>query len=236
MISKVSEAILPNTIGNHIGEGTNMDDYLNYQKGVRFIINGGFNHYRKNFYTWSHQNFEIGNPVGLMKIREHLFEDYLDLQYYGFLTQLKKSDAWQIQTLNEITKKEKYILGCTPLLIYQKDKIELPLSLMSPIKKGSINPPSVLAHGLENHPRTAVATKDDDLYFITIEAPGCTLLDLQQLGLELKLDNLLNLDGGGSSQFRIIKNTQEIIKNEVLPEDVKRVLGHVIVLFDETLK
>lgn len=236
LLSKVSEAILPNIQGNHIGEGTYMSEYLKYQKGVRFIINGGFNHYRKNFYNWSHQNYEVGDPVGLVKIREHYFEDYVDLQYYGFLTQENKGDVWTIKKPSEITRQEKYILGCTPLLLYKREKIELPLSLMAPLEPNKINPPSILAHGLQLHPRTAVGIKNKTLYFFVIEAPGCTLLDLQNLGVDLGLDELLNLDGGGSSQFRIIQNDKIIIQNKVDEEDSKRVLGHVLVLFDESLK
>lgn len=236
LISKVSEAILPNTQNNHIGEGTNMDDYLNYQKDVRFIINGGFNHYRKNFYNWPHQEFNIGNPVGLVKIRDHYFEDYINLKYYGFLTQEKKGDSWQIKNPNELNKEAKYILGCTPLLIYNQKPIDLPLDLMQPMKDKQITPPSILAHGLEKHPRTAIGMKNDNLFFIVIEQEGCSLLDLQNLGQKLELDYFLNLDGGGSSQFRIIQDNQAVIQNNVSKEDEKRVLGHVLVLFDKRLK
>jgi hypothetical protein len=235
LISKVSEAILPNTQGNHIGEGTNIDDYLNYQKDVRFIINGGFNHYRKNFYNWPHQTFEVGSPVGLVKIRDHYFEDYLDLEYYGFLTQQQKGDVWEIKKPHELDKNAKYILGCTPLLIFNKQKIELPLDLMQPLKEKQINPPSILAHGLENHPRTAIGIKDGNLYFVVVENEGCSLLDLQNFGQFLELDYFLNLDGGGSSQFRIIQDNQDVLKNNISQEDKNRVLGHVLVLFDKRL-
>ncbi|NCQ52095.1 hypothetical protein GW796_09410 [archaeon] len=84
MLSKLSEAILPRTKNNHIGEGSTMDDFLKAQPGVRFIINGGFNHYRKNFYNWTHQEYNVGDPVGLVKIRGHYFEDMLESSAYGF--------------------------------------------------------------------------------------------------------------------------------------------------------
>lgn len=240
LISKVSEAVLPNTNGNHIGQGATIDNFLNKQPGVRFIINGGFSHYRKDFYNWQHQDFNIGDPVGLVKIRQHFFEDYIDLSHYGFFVQKNKGDAWEILQSNSITKQEKYILGCTPLLIFNNQKLEINHQLMNPVKKGEINPPSVLAHGLENHPRTAVGIKDNKLYFITIEGNvleyvGCTLPELQEIGILLQLNSLLNLDGGGSSQFRI-NNTKNILKNNIASEDENRILGHVLALFDETLK
>ena len=236
LISKVSEAILPETPGNHIGQGETMDNYLPWQPDLRFIINGGFNHYRKNFYDWSHQNFHVGDPVGLVKIREHFYEDYVDLQYYGFLVQEKKGETWRIS--KTVQKHEKYILGCTPLLIFERHNVDLPPELMAPVKAGTINPPSILGHGLQCHPRTAVGLKDNTLYFITVEineAGGCTLPDLQLLGQTLALDSLLNLDGGGSSQFRL-KHNAEIIRNFVSPEDESRILGHTLVIFDKTLK
>lgn len=246
LISKVSEAILPNTTGNHVGEGDMMDNFLAKQQGVRFIINGGFNHYRKNFYSWSHQNFNVGDPVGLVKIREHLFEDYIDLEHYGFLVQQEKKAIWQIMQKQDLSLKEKYILGCTPLLIFNGQKQHIPEELMIAMEAGRINPPSVLGHGLQRHPRTAVGIKhnnkdkNQELVFLTIEGndeyPGCTLPELQDMGMSLGLDSLLNLDGGGSSQFRLRQDNGQWIQNVVHEEDRNRVLGHVLVIFDETLK
>ena len=80
IISKSSEAVAPNVNGNIVGEGASLDDIIKAQKGIRFIINGGFNHYRKNFYQWKEQIFNVGDPVGVVKIREHLFEDYIDIK------------------------------------------------------------------------------------------------------------------------------------------------------------
>lgn len=241
LISKVSEAILPNTTGNHVGEGDMMDNFLAKQNGVRFIINGGFNHYRKNFYSWSHQNFNVGDPVGLVKIREHLFEDYIDLEHYGFLVQQKKKAIWQIMQKQDLSLKEKYILGCTPLLIFNGQKQHVSEELMIAMEAGRINPPGVLGHGLQRHPRTAVGIQNQELVFLTIEGnseayPGCTLPELQDIGMSLGLDSLLNLDGGGSSQFRIREDNGQWIQNVVHEEDRNRVLGHVLVIFDETLK
>lgn len=235
LISKVSEAILPNTSGNHIGDGADMDTFLQKQKGVRFIINGGFSHYRKNFYDWTHQDFNVGDPVGLVKIREHFFEDHLGCNDYGFFVQRNKGLPWEIVTSSE--KDMKYILGCTPLMIHDSVALALNCDAMLPVEAGKINPPSFLGHGLEKHPRTAVGMKDNFIYFIVVEGKhgGCTLPELQNIGLGLHLDSLLNLDGGGSTQFRFLDGSQWI-KNHVNVQDEKRVLGHVLVLFDEQLK
>lgn len=243
LISKVSEAVLPNTPGNHVGHGDVMDGFIRKQPCVRFLINGGFNHYRKNFYAWPHQTFNVGDPVGLVKIREHLFEDFLDLEHYGFLVQQEKKAPWQILRREQLTLTEKYILGCTPLLVYEGQRVHLPDDLMVPMAAGMVNPPSVLGHGLQRHPRTAVGLKDGELYFLTIEGnspeyDGCTLPELQELGIVLGLEALLNLDGGGSSQFRLRRGAGDSawIANEVHDDDKSRILGHVLVIFDETLK
>lgn len=242
LISKISEALLPNTIGNHIGEGGTFEHFLKEQKNVRFIINGGFNHYRKNFYNWPHQNFNIGDPVGVAKIREHYYEDFLDIENYGFFVQENKNMPWKIIKFNELDKNSKYILGCTPLLIYQGKAQILPFNKMIPLNKETINPPSFLGHGMESHQRTAVGIKNNELYFILVESnsieneDGCTLLELQSIGLQLALDSFLNLDGGGSSQFRLWNpSTKSWITNSVAEKDKNRILGHAIVLFDDEL-
>lgn len=232
LLSKISEAINPYGENNHIGEGSSIDEFLEKQKGVRFIINGGFNHYKKNFYNWKNQDFNIGDPVGVVKIREHYFEDYIDIEHYGFFTQENKNSLWIIS--NTVNNNNKYILGCTPLLIFNGFKKDIPDRLLQPINNGQINPPSVLGHGKQLHPRTAVGIKDDYIYFIIIEN-GFTLLQLQEFGLELKVESLLNLDGGGSSQFRLY-NEKAYIKNNIHQEDENRILGNAIVLFDERLK
>ena len=242
LISKISEALLPNTIGNHIGEGGTFEHFLKEQKNVRFIINGGFNHYRKNFYNWPHQNFNIGDPVGVAKIREHYYEDFLELEDYGFFVQENKNMPWKIIKFNELDKNSKYILSCTPLLIYQGNALSLPYDKMIPLSKNMINPPSFLGHGMESHQRTAVGIKNNELYFILVECnsieneDGCTLLELQSIGLKLELDSFLNLDGGGSSQFRLWNpGTKSWITNSVAEKDKNRILGHAIVLFDDEL-
>lgn len=233
LVSKVSEAIAPNVDMNHVGEGASMNEIIKAQKGIRFIINGGFSHYRKDFYEWKHQSFNVGDPVGIVKIRNHSFEDFINIENYGFLVQKEKGQNWNIENSQNINKNEKYILGCTPLLIFDKNKVILPTETMNPMPEGKINPPSILGHGLQNHPRTAVGKINNELIFITVS--NCTLLDLQQIGFEMNLDSMLNLDGGGSSQFRIIKDN-DFIKNKVSKDDESRILGHTLIIFDETLK
>lgn len=237
LLSKVSEAILPNTKQNHIGEGSTIDEFIIKQPGVKFIINGGYNHYRKNFYDWQHNNFNVGDPVGIVKIREHFFQDLdsADINDFGFFIQNKKHDSWQIVKHESLSKNEKYILGCNPLLIFNKEAISLPIEKMKPIPHNQINPPSKLSHGLQNHPRTAVGIKNHKIIFIIVEGydntGGCSLLELQKIGMKLELDSFLNLDGGGSSQFRI-KENNTWISNNVDKEDKNRILGNVIVLFE----
>ena len=239
ILSKVSEAICPATQGNHVGEGATLDAFLERQQGVRFIINGGYNHYRKNFYDWQHQNFNVGDPVGLVKIREHYFEDAPDLTNYGFFVQKKKNGPWDITTKDFLSKNEKYILGCTPLLILNGKEIKLPFENMIPYPAGKINPPSILGHGLQSHPRTAVGIKNKSIVFVVVEGDdhsgGCSLKELQELGLKLELNSFLNLDGGGSSQFRL-RDGNSWVCNYVSDADRDRVLGNVIVLFEDQLK
>lgn len=238
LISKVSEAILPNTVGNHVGEGASMDIFLEHQKDTRFIINGGFSHYRKDFYDWTHNTFHVGDPVGVVKIREHLFEDVAEHTHYGFFVQEDKYLPWSIVTHTQLNKKHKYILGCTPLLIYNNEVCDLSACVMEPMKHGVVNPPSYLGHGKQRHPRTAVGVRGGDLVFVLVEGTnegGCTLEELQDIGVQLGLEQFLNLDGGGSSQFRYWDG-ETWMGNAVDEKDQHRVLGHVLVLFDQQLR
>lgn len=237
LVSKLSEAVLPETPGNHVGEGGTFDHFMEAQRGTRLLVNGGFSHYRKDFYGWPHQDFNVGDPVGLVKIRHHFFEDRLTPELYGFLTQQAKGDEWKIVTEEGLDRNAKYILGCTPLLIQNKAPCVIPGVFLQPVSPGTVNPPSVLGHGLERHPRTAVGTRGRSLVFVTVEGQGgggCTLLELQGVGLSLGLDTFLNLDGGGSSRFRLIAENGPV-ESQVEPEDKDRILGHVLVMFDRSL-
>lgn len=238
LISKTSEAINPLTDNNHIGDGASINDILKKQDGIRFIINAGFNHYRKNFYYWPNNKFNIGDPVGLVKIRKHLFEDRLNKENYGYFSQFSKSSEWKISDDDSYLTNYKYVLGCTPKLIIDYKPISIPNEI--PVNQNEINPPSYLGHANQIHPRTAVGIKNNTIYFVVVENNisgngGCTLEELQSIGLELKLNSFLNLDGGGSSQFKIFKDNKEI-SNFIHSYDTNRVLGHTFILFDETLK
>jgi hypothetical protein len=240
LISKVSEAIAPKNKDNHIGEGSTLNNIIKNQKGIEFIINGGFNHYRKNFYEWSHQKFNIGDPVGMVKIRDLFYNDInSNINYYGFFVQKEKREAWEIISKKELNNYNyKYIMGCTPLLIYDSKKCKLPENEIN-FKEYSINPPSLLYHGNTNRQRTAVGIKDNKLYFIVVDeidnCGGCTLPELQEIGLKLKLDSLMNLDGGGSSQYKLFQN-EKWISNDISINDENRILGNVFILFNEDLK
>lgn len=234
LISKLSEAIKPNQSKNEIGEGSTIDNVFNHQKNIQFIINAGFSHYKKDFYEWNHSNYEIGDPVGLIKIRQHIYNDIIDNEHYGFFVQKDKKSLWTIKSKISNINNYKYILGCTPLLIHHKLPLEIPN--VEPVKQGKVNPPSYLGHGNEIHPRTAVGLKDDKIIFLIIEnneydSGGCTLKELQHIGETLDLYSLLNLDGGGSSQFRLTEK-DNTIKNFVHSKDEKRILGHAFIIFD----
>ncbi len=239
LISKLSEAIKPNSYNNHIGDGCNLDTLIKHQKGIRFVINAGFNHYRKKFYFWPHQNFNIGDPVCFVKIRNHVFNDFVDSFNNNYGTLCFDNKNFPVFYNGIFTDNFKYILTSSPYFIHNNKKIELPKKMI-PVDKGFINPPSYLGHGNEIHPRTAVGIKDNELYFIVVENNssgngGCTLSELQNIGCSINLDCFLNLDGGGSTQFKIFMDN-EVITNYVLEEDRQRILGHAFIIFDEDLK
>ncbi len=238
IISKHSEAINSYGLNNHIGEGATLSEVIQQQQGIRFIINAGFNHYRHNFYNWHHDKFEIGDPVGVVKIREHYFEDVINSEHYGYFVQETKYSKWQI-VKEKPDSNFKYILGCTPLLIFNGQLMNIPNDI--PLPENVINPPSYLGHGRQIHPRTAVAIKNSNIIFVVVEnneydTGGCTLIDLQKIGLKEKFDYMLNLDGGGSTQFNLINYDNNIVSNFINEKDKNRILGHSLIIFDENLK
>jgi hypothetical protein len=227
LLSKVSEAVSPTSPNNHIGEGSTISEFIKRQPSVKFVINGSFNHYRKHFYNWSHYDYNIGDPVGFVKIRNHIYRDTIHDSDYGLFVQQEKGKEWKIIKPEESSGSEKYILGCNPIMIYQGEKCVLPN--MTKVE-GKVCPPSILWHGLENHPRTAIGIKDDKLVFVVVESTGCSLPELQEIGVKLGLYYFLNLDGGGSSQFRL-KTENGWISNNIEEKDKNRILGNVIALF-----
>ena len=106
-------------------------------------------------------------------------------------------------------------------------------------KDFSINPPSLLYHGNDKRQRTAVGLKENKIYFIVVDGEknsgGCTLSELQNIGMQLELESFMNLDGGGSSQFKLFKDN-ECITNNISKEDSQRILGNVFILFNENYK
>lgn len=237
--SKSSEALLPDTVGNHIGEGGTFDALLKSQPDIRFMVNGTFNHYRKSFYGWSHSNFEVGDPVGIVKIREHMYDDLAYGALNGFLCRVERH-CWVISSTPVIGSK--YVVNGRPLLIADGKALSLPLEEVKPVNVGVVNPPSFLGHGLQCHARTAVGVDvSGDLVFIIVEGEGVgantgiDLLTLQEFGMHLNLVSLLNLDGGGSSRFWLKAGDGSIIESGIATEDKDRVLGNSLMLFSKNL-
>jgi hypothetical protein len=234
VLSKTSEALQPDVPGNHVGDGGTFHELIGSQPDLRFAINGTYNHYRKNFYSWHHDDYLVGDPVGLVKIREHVYNDNPHLEYNGYL-QRRLDKSWVIS--DEANMSGKYVLSSRPLLIHDSSTVDLPFHEMEAVAEGTVNPPSYLNHGLQRHARTAVGTVGSVLMFIVAESQetatsqGLTLPELQQVGEYLKLSSMLNLDGGGSSRFWLKTEGGDIIRNRTAPDDEDRILGNMLMLF-----
>jgi hypothetical protein len=234
VLSKASEALQPGVHGNQVGEGGTLHQLIQSQPDLRFTINGTYNHYRKGFYPWHHDDYAVGDPVGLVKIREHLYNDNPHQECNGYLQRLPDK-TWVIA--DEPNMSGKYILSSRPLLIHNREPIMLPLHEMEPLEVGSVNPPSFLNHGLQHHARTAVGSRGTELVFLIAESQetegstGLTLPELQEVGTHLRLDSLLNLDGGGSSRFWLRTEEDKYLMNSTASEDENRVLGNILMLF-----
>jgi len=237
ILSKTSEALQPATSGNHVGDGGTFQQLTETQPDLRFAINGTYNHYRKNFYSWHHDDYLVGDPVGLVKIREHVYNDNPHLKNNGYLQRLPDK-TWVIS--DEVNMTGKYVLSSRPLLIHDSGTVDLPFYEMEAVAVGMVNPPSFLNHGLQRHARTAVGSAGNNLLFIIAESQetptsqGLTLPELQQVGEYLKLDSMLNLDGGGSSRFWLKTEDGDILRNRIAPEDEDRILGNMLMLFTTT--
>lgn len=236
--SKSSEALAPNQKGNHVGEGGTFEELVQSQPDLRFIVNGTYNHYRKRFYEWQHDSYEVGDPVGYVKIRDYIYSDVMYETLNGYLVQ--NDDGWKI--LDTRPSESKYVLSSRPLLIHGGTQLSLPIEEVTPVAEGVVNPPSFLGHGLQNHARTAVgASQSDELIFIVAEGEGAgksagiSLPQLQEFGSYLGLTTLLNLDGGGSSRFWLKAEDGTIFENRVADEDRNRVLGHTLMMFSSHL-
>jgi len=237
--SKSSEALAPNQQSNHIGEGGTLDELVKSQLDLRFIINGTYNHYRKRFYEWQHDLYEVGDPVGYVKIRDNIYSDIMYETLNGYLV---KDDDGNWEILDTRPSESKYVLSSRPLLIHDGIQLSLPIEEVTPVAEGVVNPPSFLGHGLENHARTAVgASQSDELVFIVAEGEGAgesagiSLPQLQEFGTYLNLQTLLNLDGGGSSRFWLKAEDESVLENRVADEDRSRILGHSLMMFSTHL-
>jgi hypothetical protein len=237
--SKSSEALAPNQQSNHVGEGGTFDDLVQSQPDLRFIVNGTYNHYRKSFYEWQHDSYEVGDPVGYVKIRDNIYSDVMYETLNGYLVS-EGEGSWKISSVRP--PESKYVLSSRPLLIHNEMQLSLPIEEVTPVDEGVVNPPSFLGHGLQNHARTAVgASQNDELVFVIAEGEGAgtsagiSLPQLQDFGTYLGLKMLLNLDGGGSSRFWMKAEDGTIFENRVADEDKNRILGHTLMMFSVNL-
>jgi hypothetical protein len=237
--SKSSEALAPNLQNNHVGEGGTFDDLVQSQPDLRFIVNGTYNHYRKSFYEWQHDLYEVGDPVGYVKIRDNIYSDVMYETLNGYLVS-DDEGGWKISGVRP--PESKYVLSSRPLLIHNEMQLSLPIEEVTPVAEGVVNPPSFLGHGLQNHARTAVgASQNDELVFVVAEGEGAgtsagiSLQQLQEFGTYLGLKTLLNLDGGGSSRFWLKAEDGTILENRVADEDKDRILGHTLMMFSANL-
>lgn len=237
ILSKTSEALEPNSRDNHTGEGGTLEDLVHTQPDLRFAVNGTYNHYRKEYYQWHHNDYRVGDPAGFVKIRDHLYDDNPHKAYNGYL-QRTLNKTWEITDSPDITSK--YILSSRPLLIHNGENIVLPLAEMEPAPPNTVTPPSFLHHGLQHHARTAIGVKGDNLLFVIAESEetetskGVTLPQLQELGSHHGLESFLNLDGGGSSRFWLKDEGGDFVQSLTAPDDENRILGNMLMLFSTT--
>lgn len=239
ILSKSSEALHPHTNDNHKGEGGVFSDIVLSQPDIIFAVNGTYNHYRKNYYPWHHNEYLVGDPVGLVKIREHVYNDNPHLTYNGYL-QRGANKTWEISDTPNM--ESKYILSSRPLLIHRSHSVELPLDEMKPPLANTITAPSFINHGLQHHARTAVGIKKNKIFFIIAESEetehskGITLPELQTLGEHLHLESLLNLDGGGSSRFYLARSNNAPLQNKTSVEDEHRIIGNTLMIFNTLVR
>lgn len=248
LISKISEAMSPKMAGRHRGPGAPLADVPSLQPGIRFMINGGYSHYRHNYYPWP-TSFEIGDPVGLTIIRDHQWVSVTaaaDLKRFGFFVQTQSGFPFAILNYDQVQAvlHAKYILSCSPLLIEDDQYVSLKQMRAYPLWPGEVNPPGHLGHVFHPNPRTAVGIRSNgDLVFVTVDgrsvggSSGMEIAELTALMRTLQARTALNLDGGGSTQTHLaISGRQVSIVNHVDPEDSRRDIGNALIIFDESLK
>jgi exopolysaccharide biosynthesis protein len=230
VISKMSEAI-----GNGaLGEGSNLQDFIEKQEDTEFIINGGYFYFEKVVETYGIElpdGKHVGDGFGICKIRDYLCGNInaTSERIGGWLVQRCRGEPFELipnVSLNLPIKygEYKYILSCSPLLIMDGKRVPNPITpLETKEKKG---PPGHLGHLNQPNQRSLIGQRDDgSLIFISTQN-GIIFEDMQELMEQYDCHTAMALDGGGST-FLWEKGTPKV------QGDKTRVVGNSIVVFSD---
>ncbi len=245
LVSKISEAITPGVSGNHRGTGVPLNHIPKVQPGIRFMMNGGYSHYRKDYYPWP-TSFEVGDPVGYTQIRRNIWlsvRDPEELRFYGYLVQRSKGAHFEVLDYSDFVRmgEAQYVLSCSPFMIRNGDMVMLDKMGAFPLPEEAINPPGHLGHLFRANPRTMIGIREDNtLVFVTVDgrnedhSKGFTIAEMTALMRVLNVKNAVNFDGGGSTLMYVKRDNSE---GEVVNQtELERAIGNALIIFDESLK
>jgi exopolysaccharide biosynthesis protein len=231
VISKMSAAI-----GNgHIGEGANLQEFLEKQKDTEVIINGGYFYFEKVKETYGIElpmGKNVGDGFGICKISDNSYADTSSCsdRMGGWVVQRCKGEPFElIPNISGTTppkcEEYKYILSCSPLLMMEGKRVTNPVTpLEIKEKKG---PPGHLGHLTQPNQRSLIGQRlDGSLVFISTQN-GIIFEDMQELVEKSGCQTAMALDGGGST-FLWEKGQPKV------QGDKTRVVGNSIVVFAET--
>lgn len=199
--------------------------------GAIALVNGGYFHYRKNFYPWPKEDkFEADDPVGALMVNGKCISvNPKDKPLWGML-KIFQDHHCKISEEDMEEKDIKDVLGCAPVLIKKGKRTDLhSRTLEATAKVFNASPPGrFVDHIHDKHPRTLIGVKEDGTTFLVSvegrerEAEGMNNDELAELMSFLGVRDALNLDGGGSTQM-LLKNTEDSSIQWIVKSADKRV-------------
>lgn len=141
------------------------------QKGGDVIINGGY------------FNLTNGEPVFVYKSGGTVKMDYGNVAYYNGIGKVNGEIAAGYYLGQQFSD---FITGY-PCLILNSSPVDLAAFTDANVKRTTR--------------RTALGFNDNTIYSVSVDSPGVSLAQLQQIFVGLKCTNAVNLDGGGSTRL-----------------------------------
>ncbi len=224
------------------GPGAKITDVSKRDTNIMAMINGGFYHYSKKSYPWKNRKYNIGDPIGLLKINGQTktinhteYSKNPDKNLWGVFAVDTAGKAAIFETgasqAGIDPSRWHEAIGSGPVLIQNGQLTDLDKKVQKLVKrtfkKKNYAPGDFIKHYNQPNPRSCIGIKSDGtLLLVTVDgrredAKGMTCKELAEFMKNLGCVDAINLDGGGSASLLAKKKSSDAAEFVSKPSNSK---------------